>query len=82
MTTKMMKAYNFDRYFGACRLGQGITVHAETLQEATEKAILMNVIGGITSRGMRGRSTQRLIFVDNSPCSSACSLCEKFVHNS
>lgn len=61
-----MKRYNFDRYRGKVLMAQGIAVHADSLDDATFKAL-----------SLRDRKTERIEFVDNKPCTKYehCTIC-------
>jgi hypothetical protein len=59
-----MKRYNFDRYVFGEKMAMGIGVHANNMEEATQKAAALNDHAG-----------ELLVFRDNAPCATQCSIC-------
>jgi hypothetical protein len=66
-----MKAWNFDRYVGKRLKAEGIRVHAKNLEDATSQAYELLVKTHPDGRFNR----ETLIFRDNEPCVSKCSIC-------
>lgn len=61
-----MKAFNFDRFRRRVLMAEGITVHADSLPEAQEKAARFLAAYPV------GDS---IVFVGNRPCGAWCSKC-------
>ena len=66
-----MKRYNFDRKGFA----EGIAVHAEVMEVAIIAGRKLNLRCAKTIKEIRQREQEVLIFRDNEPCISKCSIC-------
>jgi hypothetical protein len=71
---KLPRLYRFDRYQGACKLAEGIGVHATSMADAIEKAYELARKERMPADGID------LQFVSNEPCAAVrrCSICKAY----
>ena len=69
---KLPRLYRFDRYHGACKLAEGIGVHAASMAEAIEKARDLARTQRMPTDGVE------MQFVSNAPCARRCEICEAY----
>ena len=60
--------YNFDRHLNGFKLSMGISVHANSMEEALKKAREINLRYAKGHYGEGQGFPARLVFRDNAPC--------------